>query len=343
MEGMNRRHFISMNMASLLGLPLGFSLLNGCSKPGGESAETEGAAQEVKTGGIRMVTVEDKYKVWTKRIGKGPIKMLALHGGPGATHEYFECFESFLPQHGIEFYYYDQLDSYYSDQPGDTSLWTVERYRDEVEQVRKALGLDNYFLYGNSWGGMLTIEYALKYQKHVKGIVISNMTASIDSYVKYINELRNKLPAETIRRMEAFEARGEYDAPEYQEIMFQDIYTQHMCRVLPWPEPVDRTFRHMNAKIYGYMQGPNEFIVNGTFKDWDRWDDLHKITVPTLLMVGRHDTMSVEDIEEMGRRIPNARVVICENGSHLSMWDDQKTYFPALIQFLEDVEKGRFT
>lgn len=146
MEGINRRNFLSMNMASLLGLPLGFSLLSGCSKQDGESGETESATQEVKTGGIRMVTVEDKYKVWTKRIGKGPIKMLTLHGGPGATHEYFECFESFLPQRGIEFYYYDQLDSYYSDKPGDTSLWMVERYRDEVEQVRKALGLDNFFL-----------------------------------------------------------------------------------------------------------------------------------------------------------------------------------------------------
>ncbi|MBI4553609.1 MAG: proline iminopeptidase-family hydrolase, partial [Candidatus Latescibacteria bacterium] len=145
------------------------------------------AAKEVKTGGVRMVTVDGKYKVWTKGVGSGPIKMLTLHGGPGATHEYFECFEDFLPQQGIQFFYYDQLGSAYSDQPDDLSLWTVERFREEVEQVRAGLGLENFYLYGQSWGGMLAIEYALKYQSHLKGLIISNMTASIPSYVEYIN------------------------------------------------------------------------------------------------------------------------------------------------------------
>jgi proline iminopeptidase len=268
--------------------------------------------------------------------------MLTLHGGPGATHEYFECFEDFLPREGIEFYYYDQLGSVYSDQPKDKSLWTVDRFRDEVEQVRVALGLDNFYLFGQSWGGMLGIEYALKYQHHLKALIISDMTASISSYVKYVNELRQKFPLEIRQTLEKYEAREEYNAPEYQEVMFKHLYSKHMCRLDPWPEPFMRAFRHLNTEIYNTMQGPNEFVVTGTFKDWNRWDDLQHIRVPTLLMVGRHDTMSVEDIQKMGKLIPNSRVVVCENGSHLCMYDDQETYFRELLKFIKDVETGRF-
>src|SRR5438874_8875445 len=164
---------------------------------------------EVKTGGVEMVPVDGRFKVWTKRVGAGPITMLTLHGGPGCTHEYFECFEDFLPQQGVQFFYYDQLGSAYSDQPDDAGLWTVERFCEEVEQVRAALGLTRFYLYGHSWGGMLAIEYALKYQEHLKGLVISNMTASIPAYVAYINHLRRELPPETIRTLECYEAKGE--------------------------------------------------------------------------------------------------------------------------------------
>lgn len=166
---------------------------------------------DVKTGGVTMIPIEGgKYHVWTKSVGAGAIQMLTLHGGPGCTHEYMECFEDFLPQHGIQFHYYDQLGSHYSDQPEDPSLWTVERFCDEVEQVRAVLGLENFYLFGHSWGGMLGIEYALKYQQHLKGLVISNMTASIASYVESINKIRRELPPEDLRVLEKYEAKGEY-------------------------------------------------------------------------------------------------------------------------------------
>ena len=297
---------------------------------------------EIKTGGARMIPVDGKHHVWTKRVGSGRIKMLTLHGGPGATHEYFECFEDFLPKAGIEFYYYDQLGSGNSDQPDDSALWTAERFREEVEQVRKALGLKDFYLCGQSWGGMLSIEYALKYQRHLKGLIISNMTASIASYVEYINELRRQLPAEIVAVLEKHESKQEYEAPKYQEVMFKQIYAKHLCRLNPWPEPLVRCFRHTNMKVYGTMQGPNEFVVTGTFRDWDRWKDLRRINVPTLLSVGRHDTMSVADIERMGRAIPRSRVSVCENGSHLAMYDDQQAYFSDLLKFIRDVEAGRF-
>ncbi|MGE5277883.1 MAG: proline iminopeptidase-family hydrolase [Acidobacteriota bacterium] len=299
-------------------------------------------ASGVKTAGIRMVEVDGKYRVWTKKVGSGKIKVLTLHGGPGATHEYFECFEDFLPPAGIEFYYYDQLGSAYSDQPDDESLWVIDRFREEVEQVRQALGLEDFYLYGQSWGGMLAIEYALAHQKHLKGLVISSMTASIRSYVEYVNRLRAALPPEVQAVLSKYEAKGEYEAPEYQKAMFEVVYARHLCRLDPWPDPVARTFKHLAAPVYNTMQGPNEFVVTGTFKDWDRWKDLPEIRVPTLLMGARYDEMNPEDIRKMGRLIPHSRVVICEKGSHLAMWDDQEAYFRGLIGFLKDVESGRF-
>lgn len=298
---------------------------------------------KIKTGGVELVEIDGKYKVWTKRIGNSATKMLTLHGGPGCTHEYFECFEDFLPQEGIEFYYYDQLGSSYSDQPKDKSLWTVDRFREEVEQVRIALRLNNFYLYGQSWGGMLGIEYALKYQHHLKGLIVSNMTASIASYIEHINKLRQEFPPETMEVLEKYEAKEDYTAPEYQEVLFKQLYSKHICRITPWPEPVQRMFRNLSAQVYNTMQGPNEFVVTGTFKDWNRWNEIQNIKVPTLLIVGRYDTMCVEDIQKMGELIPNSRVVICEKGSHLPMYDDQETYFRELLKFIKDVDAKRFS
>lgn len=297
---------------------------------------------KIEAGSVRLVQVDRKYNVWTKRIGDGAIRMLTLHGGPGLTHEYLECFEGFLPKEGIEFYYYDQLGSGYSDQPRDESLWNVGRFRDEVEQVRVALGLDDFYLYGHSWGGLLGIEYALKYQRHLRALIISNMTASQGSYEKYLNKLRQKLPLGTRKILEEYESKEEYDAPGYQEAMHRHFYLKHMCRLEPWPEPFVRALQHENSEVFGVIHGPNEFVATGTAKDWDRWDDLQFIKVPTLLVVGRYDTMSVQDVHKMGRLIPNSRVVICRNGSHLCMYDDQQAYFHGLLKFIKCVEANEF-
>jgi proline iminopeptidase len=182
---------------------------------------------------------------------------------------------------------------------------------------------------------MLALEYALKYGQHLKGLIISNMTASIAAYVKYINELRKQLPPETIAVLEKYEAKGDYEAPEYQQAIFGQLYTKHLCRLNPWPEALDRTLRHFNTKVYNTLQGPNEFVINGNFKDWDRWNDLPKIKTPTLLLGARYDTMNPADIQRMGKLLPNANVAICEQGSHLSMWDDQQAYFRHLLGFIK--------
>jgi proline iminopeptidase len=336
MTRLSRRQFVSSAMVgavAAIGRPTPVS---------GAGVAPTPSSREVKTGGVRMIpVVGGKHKVWTKKVGSGPIKLLTLHGGPGATHEVFECFEDFLPQSGIEFYYYDQLESHYSDQPDDPTLWTVERYRDEVEEVRAGLGLNDFYLYGQSWGGMLAIEYALKYPQHLRGLVISSMTASIPSYVAYMSELRKQLPPDVIAILDKYEAKSEYEAPEYQEVMLRQIYGRHMCRLDPWPEALMRCFKHMNPKVYGVMQGPNEFVVTGTFKNWDRWKDLPSIGTPTLLIGGRYDEMNPADLRREAKLIPNSRLHICENGSHLAQWDDQEDYMAALVGFLKDVQAGQ--
>jgi len=292
--------------------------------------------------GVRHISIDGPYQVYTRKVGHGPIVLLLLHGGPGCTHEYFEVFEQHLSPDEYTFYYYDQLGSHFSDQPSDASLWNVQRFREEVEQVRAALGLEQFYLFGQSWGGLLGLEYALEYPQHIRGLIVSNMTASIASYTEYLGELRAELPPEDVALMKRCEATGDYTNLEYQERLTK-LYNQHICRVVPWPEPVQRMFEHLATPVYHTMQGDNEFVVTGNLGDWDRWADLHHIRVPTLLSVGRFDSMNPADIEEMGRRIPRSRVSICENGSHLSLWDDAQTYFAALKTFLREVEDGSFS
>ncbi len=302
----------------------------------------DGPAVRVHQAGIRMIpVVGGKYRVWTQRVGNGGLKILALHGGPGMTHEYLECLQDFLPATGYELYFYDQLGCGNSDRPDDDSLWTVARYRTEVEEVRAGLGLTDFVLYGHSWGGMLVQEYAITYPHHLKAAVISNMTASMKSYVAHINALRKSLPERVQTVMAKYEAEKKYDAPEYQELLMGQVYHRFMCHLDPWPEPMMMGFNHVNAKIYNQMQGPSEFVITGNYKDWNRWPDLHRISVPTLLIAARHGTMSVDDIQKMGRLIPNSRVAVCENGSHLAMYDDQQAYFGHLLAFLKDVGAGK--
>ena len=304
----------------------------------------------VQTGGVRMVPIQTPrgtFKVWTKRFGNNPrIRLLLLHGGPGATHEYFEGFESFLPAEGIEFIYYDQLGSAYSDQPSDESLWTTERFVDEVEQVRQALGLDrdNFYLLGHSWGGILATEYALAHQEHLKGLVISNMMMSIPDYNRYANEvLAAGMPPEVVREIREIEGKGEYESPRYMELLVPNFYTRHILRrpFEQWPDPVLRAFNKLNKELYVKLQGPSEFAASGRLEKWDRKADLPRITVPTLVIGAQHDTMDPDHMRWVASQVKNGRFLLCPSGGHFAMWDDQATYFPGLIAFLRDVDAGR--
>ena len=298
---------------------------------------------KIQDGGVKVIPITTNgktFNVWTKRVGNNPkIKVLLLNGGPGATHEYFECFENFLPAEGIEFIYYDQLGCGNSDNPNDVSYWDLSRYVEEVEQVRKALDLDsnNFYLLGHSWGGILAIEYALKYQNNMKGLIISNMMSSCPEYGKYADEvLAKQLKPEVLAQIQKIEADKEFDNPKYMELLLPNFYEEHVLR-LPakdWPEPVNRSFAKMNQSLYVTMQGPSEFGIAGKLENWDRTNDLKNITIPSLVIGATHDTMDPKFMEKMSTLLPKGSFLLCKNGSHMALYDDQQTYFKGLISFL---------
>jgi len=306
---------------------------------------------DVLSGGVKMIPVETPkgtFRVWTKRVGNHPtIKVLLLHGGPGVTHEYLEAFDSYFPAAGIEYYYYDQLGSSYSDQPDAPELWDLPRFVEEVEQVRRALGLhqENFYLYGQSWGGLLAIEYALQYQRNLRGLIISNMMASIPAYNEYAKKvLMPSMDPAALTEIKRYEAAGEYENPRYMELLIEHHYVHHVLRMPheEWPDPVNRAFKHLNPAVYVPMQGPSELGASGKLVDWDRTADLGKIAVPTLVIGARYDTMNPEHMERMAGEVQKGRYLYCPNGSHLALYDDQEVYFQGLIQFIRDVDARRF-
>jgi proline iminopeptidase len=331
--------------------------LMACSQKSGPEQQAQASyfdhtgRDDVLSGGVKMIAVDTpkgQFHVWTKRVGNNPrVKLLLLHGGPGFTHEYLECFDSFLPGAGIEYYHYDQLGSYYSDQPDDSSLWDTARFVEEVEQVRRALGLgrDNFYVLGHSWGGILAMEYALKYEVHLKGLVISNMMASIPEYSAYAKRVfKTAMDPTVLAEIERLEAAEDYTNPRYMELLIPHHYELHILRMpyARWPDPVHRAFNHMNPAVYIPMQGPSELDARGKLEKWDRTADLGRITVPTLVIGARYDTMDPAHMEMMADKVAKGRYLYCPNGSHLSMYDDQEVYMKGVVAFIHDVDAGDF-
>lgn len=316
-------------------------------KPDGYFTPVESGVQD---GGVRVIpihTPHGDFKVWTKTIGNNPdLRVLLLNGGPGCTHEYFECFENFLPAEGIEFIYYDQLGCGHSDNPDDTVFWDLDRYVDEVEQVRKALNLDkdNFVLLGHSWGGILAMEYAMHYQDHLKALIISNMMASCPEYGRYADEvLAKQMSPEVLDSIRAIEAAGDFSNPRYMELLMPHFYQEHICRIpiAEWPEPMVRSFDAINHSLYVTMQGPSEFGIAGRLTHWDRFADLSAIHVPFLSIGAKHDTMDPEHMKAMSETVQHGRFHLCPNGSHMCFYDDQEIYFRGLIDFLRTLPAGK--
>jgi proline iminopeptidase len=302
----------------------------------------------VRSAGVKMIPIKTPvgdFKVWTKRFGNNPrIKILLLHGGPAGTHEYMECFESFFPKEGFEFYEYDQLGSYYSDQPKDSSLWTLDRFVEEVEQVRKAIGADssNFYILGNSWGGILGMQYSLKYQRNMKALIVANMMASCPEYGRYADEvLARQMPPEVLKEIREIEANGDFSNPRYMELLLPHFYQQHLCRLKEWPDAVNRLFKHVNGEIYTMMQGPSEFGIAGRLANWDIKARLKEIRVPTLMIGAKYDTMDPKAMEEQSKLVQKGSYLYCPNGSHLAMWDDQEIFMNGVIKFIKEVDNNQ--
>lgn len=331
-------------MKKYLGLLSFLLILVSCQKTETSSKYLLDTSKGIKNGGVKMVEIQTskgKFKVWTKRIGNNPkIKVLLLNGGPGMSHEYFECFDSFLPSAEIEYIYYDQLGTGFSDNPNDTTFWDLPRYVEEVEQVRKALNLtsNNFYLLGHSWGGILAMQYALKYQANLKGLIVSNMMASCPKYGEYSKVLEKQMDPKILLQIRDLEAKKEFDNPKYMELLMANYYNQHILRlpVNQWPEPVNRAFGRLNSSLYITMQGPSELGISGKLTNWDVAEQLKNITVPALVIGAQYDTMDPKYMEWMSKQFPKGIYLYCEKGSHMAMYDDQETYMNGVIDFLKN-------
>lgn len=298
--------------------------------------------------GTKIITLDNGYHLWTNTQGEGDIHLLALHGGPGGNHEYWEDAAEQLKKQGlnVQVTMYDQLGSLYSDQPdfSDPEIakkyLTYEYFLDEVDEVREKLGLDNFYLIGQSWGGLLVQEYAVKYGQHLKGAIISSMVDEIDEYVDRVNELREKtLSPEAVAFMKECEAKNDYSNPKYQEYV-QVMNEQYVDRKQP------SKLYHLKdlggTAVYNVFQGDNEFVITGKLKNWHFRDQLKNIKVPTLITFGEHETMPIETAKTMNSLIPNSQLVTTPDGGHHHMVDNPNIYYKHLADFIRNVENNTF-
>ncbi len=298
--------------------------------------------------GTKILTLDNGYHLWTNTQGEGDIHLLALHGGPGGNHEYWEDAAEQLAKQGlnVQVTMYDQLGSLYSDQPdySDPEIakkyLTYDYFLDEVEEVRQKLGLDNFYLIGQSWGGLLVQEYAVKYGQHLKGAIISSMVDEIDEYVEHINALRDKtLSPEAVAFMKQCEANNDYSNPKYQEYV-QVMNENYIDRRQP------SKLYHLKDlggdAVYNVFQGDNEFVITGKLKDWHFRDQLKNIKTPTLITFGEHESMPLATGKKMDELIPNSKFVTTPNGGHHHMVDNPDVYYKHLADFIRQVENNTF-
>ncbi|MCB8840375.1 proline iminopeptidase-family hydrolase [Aurantimonas sp. VKM B-3413] len=289
--------------------------------------------REIEPDETRDVEVEG-YKVVTYSFGSGDDVVFCLNGGPGLPCDYLRDSHSCLIDHGYRVVAFDQLGTGKSDRPTDPALWTITRYVEEVETVRRSLGLGKVHLVGQSWGGWLSIEYALTYPDALKTLVLENTAADIPHLVSELERLRAALGPQTVAMMQRHEAEGTLDHPEYQAAITLLNY-RHVCRLAEWPAPVQRSLDDWNMGPYGTIQGPNEFLYTGNLKDWNRIPDMHRITVPTLITVGQHDELTPACAARMKHSLPDAELKVFPNSSHMPFFEEPQAFFPVLVDFLK--------
>jgi proline iminopeptidase len=240
-----------------------------------------------------------------------------------------------ISEHGYQVVRYDQLGCGSSDQPDDSSLWTVEHFCREVDVVRESLGFEQMHLLGQSWGAFLALEYALTYPERLQSVTLYSGAASTMQCFEGMNSLRHQLPAETVATMARYEAAGDYQNPEYLAAV-QILLERHLCRVQPWPDELKRSMDNLGRGVYETMWGPNEFTLTGTLASWDRRERLQEIDIPTLIVCGRYDEVVPACSETMRDGIRGSRLEIFENSSHLCHMEEPERFFPLFVDFLKD-------
>ena len=281
---------------------------------------------------VQRVSVH-RHEVVTYSFGTGDEVLLCLNGGPGLPCDYVRDSHSILAGDRYRVVAYDQLGCGASDRPNDDSLWTLERYVEEVEIVRKTLGLGKVHLLGQSWGTWLGIEYALSHLDAFKTLILANGAANIPHARRENERLRNALGRETAVMMQRHEVDGTLDHPEYKSAM-EILNHRHLCRLQTWPEALMRSVKNANPAPYNAIEGP--FLFTGSIRDWNRVDQLHKIKQPTLVTCGHHDVLPPSCSRLMHQALPDSRMVVFAHSSHVPFWEEPEAYFKVLRAFLDE-------
>jgi len=275
----------------------------------------------------------DGYNIVSYSYGKGENVLFLLNGGPGLPCDYLRDPHIHLVEEGYRIVAFDQLGCGNSDRPEDVSLWNITRYVEEVETVRKELGIVNFHLLGQSWGGWLSIEYALTYPDEIRSLILANTCGDLQHLTTELNRMREALGSETVAMMLHHEAMGTIDHPEYQAAITILNY-RHVCRLKEWPSSLLASVDDWNMGPYGTMQGPNEFLYIGNLKDWNRIPDMDSLEMPTLIITGTHDEIGPACASRMNNVLPNSEVVVFHNSSHVPFYEEPDLYFKELQIFL---------
>ena len=277
------------------------------------------------------------HRLYYKSVGE-PTKgcLLCLHGGPGLTHDYILPLAD-LANFGYRVVFYDQLGCGKSEVPQNVGLFTVERAVEEVEGVRQGLGLGRVHLYGSSYGGLLAIAYALKYQKNMRSLITTGGLANVPFCITEKEKMKASLPQEILTTIENYEEAGDYSNPEYQKAM-EEFYKRFFCRLKEWPKELLHSLGHVNQLVSMTMNGPTEFANVGELRYWDISDQLHNIRVPTLVTCGKYDMVSPREAMRIHKGIRGSKLVVFENSSHLAMWEEREKYVDVLRKFLGSVK-----
>jgi proline-specific peptidase len=281
----------------------------------------------------RMLELSNGYRVWTKTVGDGSgLPLLLLHGGPGAGHDYLEPLEVLGAERPVIFY--DQLGCGKSDKPGKKGLWTIERFADEVQEVRDLLGLDRCHMLGQSWGGWLGVEYLLRQPTGLASFVLASTSASMPEFSAYCDRLIEELPDKHRHALQYYGARGEFDHEDFTAAE-EVFYGLHLCRLEDWPDCLMRSVENLDGnEVYYTMNGPNEFTTIGNLRYWDRTADLGQIKTPCLITCGRHDELGPTCAETMQNALPHAETAIFEASAHVAHIEEADAYAECVKEFL---------
>ena len=283
-------------------------------------------------------------RTWYRSLAAGRedegLPLLCLHGGPGANWLHMKPYEALADERRVVFY--DQLGSGNSalSGPHDPAMWTPELFVEEVDAVRDALGLERVHILGHSWGGMLGMQYASGRPAGLASLIAESSPASVPDWMPEVQRLRSELPPEVEATLREHEEAGTTDDPAYQEAE-QEFYKRHLCRVEPWPDWLVECFSILgaNPEVYHAMNGPSEFHVIGTIKDWDITERLGQIEAPTLVFSGRYDEVTPAITEAAHRAIPGSEYVVLEESSHMAQAEEPERTLDLVRDFLGRAER----